>query len=111
MKPMTWSSTTGALIATLVLVASGVRAADYTEDMVKTVDMANESITLQNGSPMQVSDGCKVVMNGKSASLSNVKAGEKVRVATSGEGQSRKIVEIWILQPAGTSTGSGSSHK
>ena len=110
MKLVTWSSMTGVMIAALVSVAPGVRAADYTEDMVKAVDMSSDSITLQHATPMQVSEDCKVMMNGKSASLSDVKPGEKVRVATSGEGHSRKIVEIWILRPAGTSTGSGTAH-
>ncbi len=110
MKLVTWSSIAG-VFAAVVLVAHGARAADYTEDMVKAVDMSSDSITLQHATAMQVGEGCKVMMNGRSASLSDVKAGEKVRVATAGEGQSRKIVEIWILQSAGTSTGSGAAHK
>jgi Cu/Ag efflux protein CusF len=100
-------------LAGLGLLAPGARASDYTEDMVQAVDQSKNTITLGHGEPMHVGDSCKVTMNGKSASMSDVKEGQKVRVAIAAkEGGSPEIVEIWILPPAGgTSTGSGSSSK
>ncbi len=111
MRLRTKSSMARLLLAGLVVVALGTRAADYTRDMVQAVDMSKNSITLAHEKPMSVSDECKVMMNGKTASLSDVKEGDKVRVATSGRGGSRRIVEIWILQSGATSTGNGSSAK
>jgi Cu/Ag efflux protein CusF len=111
MKLRTKAAMAGLVLAGLGLATPGARAADYTEDMVKAVDPSNNRITLAHGTSMKVTDDCKVMMNGKSASMSDVKEGEKVRVGTSGKGDSQQVVEIWILQPGETATGSGSSGK
>ena len=98
-------------LAGLVFVASLAVAADYTEDMVQAVNMSEKTITLAHHKPMGVSEDCKVMMNGKSATVSDVKEGDRVRVATSGNADSQKIVEIWIVESGATSTGGGSSPK
>ncbi len=82
----------------------------YKNDLVLKMDDSRHEITLANaGKTMPVSNDCMVMKNGKVASMSDVKEGDAVRAATSGKGDSAKIVGIWVLEPGKASTSTGSS--
>lgn len=125
MKRSAWSLAAGLGIAGLVVVAAVARGGDsdasrqtsnlgypdvvYQRDTVKSVDTSSKQMTLASGKTVPMSDDCKVMMHGKPASVSDVKEGAQIRAAMSGKGESRKVVEIWILGAPATSTGSGAS--
>ncbi len=86
--------------------------AAYMNDVVQKYDKSSNQITLANsGKTMQVSENCKVMMNGKSASMSDIKEGSSIRAAMTGSGDSAKIVEIWVLPQGSEQTGTGSADQ
>lgn len=106
------STTDSAATAAKSPTSSTYPDAVYTNDVVKKVDMSKHELTLaSSGKTVQLSDDCKVMMNGKSASMSEVKEGEPIRAAMTGKGDAAKIVEIWVIQPGGASKSTGSSGK
>jgi Cu/Ag efflux protein CusF len=75
---------------------------------VEKFDRESKELTLQNSDKkLKVSDSTRVMKDGKSGSLSDIKEGAQVRASYSGSGDTLQVSRIDVMTAGSTGTGMG----
>ncbi|HSD19727.1 MAG TPA: hypothetical protein VLC54_06810 [Anaeromyxobacter sp.] len=75
---------------------------------VEKFDRESKELTLQNSDKkLKVSDSTRVMKDGQSASLSDIKEGDQVRASYSGSGDTLQVSRIDVMTSGSTGMGTG----